>query len=304
MRSMSGARSRYHWSRVVCRASSRRSGGGDPSRAGCESRPQHRESVLTDAAGPREVAVEVAEALPRADRSKVLGRTGGYRVLREREVRDPVESDLAGGPGLRSCPRDEVFVVVCLLRLEQMRLSLGGAAAPSIRVHDGVAARHPEGGVRRLPPGPRRDPDPVGLRHDPVLRIQRAAAARAPRHGILPVRMRRQDDRHRLIAAGPEHVDAQHGSIAHRDRDVALENPVGFGRGDIHTRLREQTDAACDATEKPRGRVAKSLRGWHRHGPDATAAAVAPGADPRGRLQVGIRVSHRRLADPSSIAYA
>ena len=279
-------------------------GRGDPGGARGQRRPQHREAVLADAAGPGEVTVEVAEPFPGADRREVLGAARGHPVLRDCEVRDPVQADLSRGPGLGSSPGDEIFVVVGFLSLEQVRLARRGAAAAGIRIHDCVATRHPERGVWRLPSRPRRDSDPAWLRHDAVLRVDRAAVLRAGRDLVLAIGVGRHDDGNRLVTAGAEHIDPQHGAIAHRHGNVALDHPVGFGGVHIHPGLGEQTDAAQHATEHPRGRMAKSLRRRHRHEPDATAGSIAARVDPRGSRQVGIRVSRHRLAHPSGIAYA
>src|SRR5580658_1971657 len=106
---------------------------------------------VEDAAVPGEVAVEVAAALPRADRGQVRRPQRCDLPLVDRVVGDTEQPDLPRAPGLDSGPLDALVVIAGLPRREDVEVP--GRASGAARVdpdHD-VAVRHPLLRVDGLP---------------------------------------------------------------------------------------------------------------------------------------------------------
>jgi hypothetical protein len=124
-------------------------------------------------------------------------------------------------------PCDHLGDVVGFLVGEQIAASLGVSAPAGIQVDHRISLLGPPDGVGCFPAGLVRDPQGLGLVHDPELRVQRPAAPLHRGHVVFAVGVRRHDDRERLLAPRAEEVQAQGDSVAHPHRHIFVLGDVG-----------------------------------------------------------------------------
>jgi hypothetical protein len=173
--------------------------------------PELHEPVRVEAALPRRLAVEVGQPLPGDERGEVRRLQRRDPPAHHRVPRDAARGDLARRPRLRRGPLDHVVEVLGVLRAVEVEHARRLAGPARVGAEDRVAARHPPLGVRRLP-------HHVLALLDEV--VQREALGPVD---VLAVRADPGDDRHRLVAVGPEDVGEDRGAVAGRDGDVALD---------------------------------------------------------------------------------
>lgn len=113
--------------------------------------PEPFPKLVQDAAVPGGVAVPVAQAVPDADRSEVLGVASGDQPLGHRVVAFPAQPDLAGGPVLGAGPLDASHVVVDLARRHGVEISRRAPGPAGVHTHAHVAGGHPHTRVDDLP---------------------------------------------------------------------------------------------------------------------------------------------------------
>ena len=157
-----------------------------------EGLPDQGEPAFGDAARGHEVAVGVGEPLPRADGGEV-GRSQRRRlVLGDGQVRDPQHPHPTVRPRLRPGPLDQVVDVTGLVIREERSHAPGGPGPAGVGVDHDVATFDPRHRVRRLPARLARDPEGLGLVHDPELEAEQPAPVRPPGEGVLAVGVRRR----------------------------------------------------------------------------------------------------------------
>src|SRR5579862_6188547 len=114
-------------------------------------RPKRNEPVLSDATRVGDVAVDVGEALPGANRREVRRPQSGGLPLTDREIRNSVEADFPRRPWLRADPFDDVGVVLSFFVRKEGTGPARGSEAAQIQVDDGVSARNPMAWIWRFP---------------------------------------------------------------------------------------------------------------------------------------------------------
>ena len=208
--------------------------------------PHDAEAVFANAAGAREVTVQIAEPLPRADRSEVRRMQGRDFVLADGEVGNAEQTGASVRPRLRRCPLDQIVVILGLLVGEELAHALRRAAAAQIGVDDRVAVGHPERRVGCFPTRVLRDLDPARLKEHAVLRIDAPMAARLGGDAVLAVGMGRHDDRRRRAAGRAKDVDAQDRSVANGYRHVPVDGDARRRRAHHDVGVQNIVDTASD----------------------------------------------------------
>jgi len=209
-----------------------------------------------------QVAVDVADALPRIDRGQVRGLLGCGEPLGYGQVGSAAHADLAGAPLLLGEPLDEVVAVAALLAVPQDAVAVGVGHAADVGVADRVSLGTP---VRRVgafeflqardqlvvQPDDGEDAEHAG-------RGALALAVGAPRH----------DDGNLLRPCGTEDVDVDGDAVAQGDRRVLLEHDVdgqaAKWRGDLGARGK-RAGARFEIAEDPVSVARLQRTGGHVH---------------------------------------
>src|SRR5262245_48909550 len=104
--------------------------------------PVLREGIV-DAAVVAQLAVEIGEAFPDADRGKMLWLQARDLPLIDGVVRYSAQADFAVRPRLRPSPLDAVMEVLRFARRPVLDIAGRAAATACIDTHAGIAIRHP-----------------------------------------------------------------------------------------------------------------------------------------------------------------
>jgi hypothetical protein len=253
--------------------------------------PEGKEAILADAARVGDITVRVGPPLPRTDRRERLWAKGSHLPLADREVRDTVQTHLAGGPWLRGDPLDRLGVVGGLPVREEGSLALRRPEATEIDVHHHVAPRNPVTRIGRLPGSVGREGETLRLPHEAIALQGQVPERRPRRQHVLAVRLGAHDHGKRALTVGSEDVRAQRRAVAHWDGDVALNADPCGGRYDRELRERRSEEAF--------GCVGEARGFGHGGSPCSERWKVVAGTRADGPFvcpskQLGVPGSHRR----------
>ena len=174
---------------------------------------------------PRPVAVVVSGALPGDHRREVLRLERGDLPLVDGVVGDAVQADLAVRPLLAARPLDGESEVPGFAGGEDVEIPRRASRPARVEAHAGVAPRHPDFGVHRLPgqPAVLRARQDVGVHlHQRiperlvVLLVFDALAVGAAGH----------DDRRLRLGVRSVDVDPQHHPVVHFNGQIAFDDHV------------------------------------------------------------------------------
>jgi len=178
------------------------------------------EAEVRHAAAQNEIAVDVADALPRVDRRQVRRALGCGEPLRNRQIRGPAHRNLARAPVLLGQPLDQVMAILALLAVPHDAVTAGFADAAGISVADRVALRAPVrrvGTLKLLQTG-----------HDAVVQANQVEDAGHAGRGALTLAVRAPRDDHRDLFSPDraEDVNIDRHPVPEPHRDVLVQNDI------------------------------------------------------------------------------
>ena len=187
------------------------------------------------AAAHHQVAVDVADALPRVDRRQVRRLFGGGEPLRHRKVGSSAHPDFAAAPLLVGQPLDQVVAIATFLPIPQHTVAVGVDHTANIRIADRITLRAPKRRVRTL--------ELLQTRYDPVVQADHAEYSHHAGRCALPLAVRApcHDNWHFVGSTRAKNVDVDLHTVPQLNGDVLLEHDVhGHGpelRRDLKARL-------------------------------------------------------------------
>ena len=187
--------------------------------------PVLRERVV-DAAVVAELAIEIGEALPDADRGQMLGLQAGDLPLVDGVVGDAAQADFAVRPRLHARPFDAVMKILGFARRPVLDVARRAAAAARIDAHDGIAVRNP---LFRIADFPALVLVGRAGHHVRLLLLHALPGGLVAVFEVKPLAVRAVAEQNRITAFldWPEHVAAQHEPVVHLDRHVPIDaHPV------------------------------------------------------------------------------